>query len=74
MAPATCNQEPRPPKPDPSRKWIALGVEASGTVAAFAFLGWWLDSLFTSPMILVACCLFGVGVVFWRLLQAGLHP
>lgn len=70
MAPATCSPEPRPPRPDPSRRWIALGFEASGIVAGFALLGWWLYSMTASQMVLVVCCLLGVGVVFWHLIRS----
>lgn len=70
MAPATCNPEPRPPRSDSSRAWIAIGSEAAGTVAASALLGWWLRKSLGSEMILVACCLLGVGAAVWRLIRA----
>ncbi len=74
MAPATCSPEPRPPRPDPSRRWISLGFEASGIVAGFALLGWWLNSLIANAVVLVVCCLLGVVVVFWHLLRSASRP
>lgn len=73
MAPATCSPEPRPPRPDDSRAWVALGFEASGIVAGSALLGWWLGDLLRDRTPLVLCSIAGVAVVFWRLLRAGLR-
>lgn len=73
MAPATCNPGPGP-RPDPSRKWMALGTEVSVSVAAFAWGGWWLSERYDSPLVLVALCLAGVVVAFWRLLRAAAKP
>lgn len=70
MAPATCNREPRPPRPDPPRGWIALGFEASGMVAGSAFLGWWLRSVTGSEIALVVCSLAGVAAAVWLMIRA----
>lgn len=70
MAPATCSPEPRPPRPDASRRWIALGFEASSTVAGSALLGWWLSDLLGTRVPLVVCCLAGVAISVWLLLKA----
>lgn len=70
MAPATCNREPRPPRPDPNRRWVALGFEASGLVAGSAFAGWWLRSVTGSEFVLVFSCLVGVAAAVWLLIRA----
>ena len=70
MAPATCNREPRPPRPDPDRRWIGLGFEASGMVAGSALVGWWLRSVTGSELLLVLSCLAGVAAAVWLLIRA----
>lgn len=70
MAPATCNREPRPPRPDPDRRWVALGFEASGVVAGSALVGWWLRSVTGSELLLVLSCLAGVATAMWLLIRA----
>jgi hypothetical protein len=53
---------------------MALGTEVSASVAAFAVGGWWLSERYESPILLVALCLAGVVVAFWRLLRAAAKP
>ena len=69
MAPATCSRDPRSPRTDPSRNWVALGAEASGTVAGSVLLGLWLRSVFDHPLPLVALSVAGVAAATWRLLR-----
>jgi F0F1-type ATP synthase assembly protein I len=51
-------------------RYGALAFEFSGTIAAGALVGWWLDQRFgTEPYLLVASTLIAVGGGFARLIQ-----
>jgi len=43
-------------------------------MSAFAVAGWWLSERYHSQVPLVALCLTGVAVSFWRLLRAAAKP
>jgi len=73
MAPATCSPESKP-KPNDSRKWIGLGLEASSSVASTAVLGWWMSRHFHTQIFLVVLPLCGIVLTMWRLLRAATKP